>query len=197
MIFHVGDKNIILSGSSDPPGGLKETVAGTLAAKFSDESAIPIKDLDSIIAVITDNYSAFAVNGDICWAVKLAFALSMRTKLGDIFPPWTEYLDPVVITVGHIDVTFVVYGNSERRFELALLTAVLAKSKKRRANIGVFSAVDDEHRERAAHDWLILNGNIYFMFAIHFWHVSHRVGSIPCKRETLCQWFCIRIGHEY
>ena len=143
MVFHVCDKNFIPPVGCDPPGGLEETIASTLATKFADESTIPAKDLDSIIAVVADDDSSFAVNGNVCWAVELSFTLPVGTKLCDILPPGAEDLDTVVVAVGHIDVTLLVNGNAERGFELAFLAAVLAKAKKRRANVGVFSAVDD------------------------------------------------------
>ena len=179
MIFHVGDKNVILLGSCHPPGRLEKAIGSTFTAKFSNESAVAIKDLNSIIPIITDDNPSFAVDGNICRAVELAFALSVRTKLGNILSPGTKDLNAVVVTVGNVDVTLVVYRNPERGFELALLAAILAKPKKRRANIRVFAPVNNDHSEGAAHDWLILNGNRHFMFAIHLWHVRHNICPVP------------------
>ena len=87
----------------------------------------------------------------------------------------------MIVAIGYVDVTLAVNCYTERRFELAFFATVLAKSMERRADVGVFSTVDDKHGEGAAHDWLVLNGDRYFMFAIHFWHVVHSVSAIPCN----------------
>ena len=183
MVLHVSNKDIILSVCCNAPRGFEETVAGPLAAKFADESPIAAKNLYSIIAVVADNDPTLGVNSDIRGTVELPLSFSVGTKLGDVFPSGAEYLDPMIVAISHVDVALFVNSNPEGRFKLAFFAAVLTESEERRANVGIFSAIDDQHCEGTAHNWFVLDGNCYFMFAIHFWCIMDSVGTIPCNSK--------------
>lgn len=183
VILHVSNKDVILSICRNSPRGFEETVTGPLAAKFADESPIAAKNLDSIIAVVADNDPTLGVDSDICWTVELPLSFPVGTKLRDVFPPGAEYLDPMIVAIGHVDVALFVDSNPEGRLKLAFFAAVLTESEERRPNVGIFSAIDDQHCEGTAHDWLVLDSNCYFMFAIHFWRVMDSVGTIPCNSK--------------
>src|SRR5581483_4904291 len=93
-------------------------LADNRATPGSDELSVGVEVLNAVIPGVRDVDASVPTDGDAPGLIELALAGALRSPRSDELPGRAEHLDPVILTVGDIQISRWADRHALRRLEL-------------------------------------------------------------------------------